>query len=100
MHELCDLSTNERTYDAPLGWQLSGQIVDDELTDGSNDDVYEIMERPHDDLCYATVAGDTTIYDVPRRSSPGFNIFDNTAYTTMSYEKPAYVNINSQERLQ
>ena len=31
-------------------------------------------ERPHDDLCYATVAGDTTTYDVPRRSSPGFNV--------------------------
>ena len=98
MHELCDLSTNEETYDVPLGRPLSGAIDDDELTDRSNDDVYEIMERPHDDSCYATVPGDTTIYDVPRRSSPGFN--NNTVHTTMSYEKPAYVNTNSQERLQ
>ena len=99
--ELHDLGTGTNTFCSPKK-EVVNKPVDDgnyEVTDGpvNDDGLYEIAGGPINDATYEVVTADMSLYDVPRCLAPRFDTCDNAAYNAVTFEKPAYANINNIE---
>ena len=75
------------------------EVTEGPVNDGpvNDDGLYEIADRPISDATYEAVAADVSLYDVPRCLTPNLDTCDNAAYNAVTFEKPAYANINNIE---